>query len=61
MKAPKESQKHRSHGGSSDDLALKYFSIVHESRTKLLYEVYKMDFLMFDYDPDPFFKASRKD
>ena len=51
----------QSKGGSSDDLALNYFSIVNESRTKALYDVYKKDFLMFDYDPEPFIKVSRKD
>ena len=47
-------------GGSSDDLALNYFSIVNESKAKALYDVYEKDFLMFDYSPEPFFKVSRK-
>ena len=56
-----DSKMHQSHGGSSDDLALQYFSMVNKSSTKLLYEIYKMDFLMFNYDPTPYFKISRKD
>ena len=52
---------HQTHGGSSDDLALQYFSTVNKSSTKLLYEIYKMDFLMFNYDPTPYFKILRKD
>ena len=33
-----------------------------ESRidSKALYDVYKKDFLMFEYNPEPFFKVSRK-
>ena len=50
-----------SQGGSSDELALRYFSTINKSRTKLLYEMYKEDFLMFNYDPKSFFKVSRKD
>ena len=56
-----DSKMHQSHGGSSDDLALQYFSMINKSSTKLLYEMYKMDFLMFNYDPTPYFKISRKD
>lgn len=61
LEVPLKTRRHQSHGGSSDDLALNYFSMVNESRTRLLYEVYKKDFLMFDYDPTPFFKVSRKE
>ena len=50
----------QSKGGSSDDLALNYFSIVNESKAKALYDVYEKDFLMFDYNPEPFFKVSRQ-
>ena len=56
-----DSKMHQSHGGSSDDLALQYFSMINKSSTKFLYEMYKMDFLMFNYDPTPYFKISRKD
>ena len=56
-----EEHKHRSKGGSSDEKALKYFSMIKKSKTQRLYEVYEKDFLMFDYDPTPFFKASRND
>ena len=56
-----DSKMHQSHGGSSDDLALQYFSTINKSSTKILYEMYKMDFLMFNYDPTPYFKISRKD
>ena len=49
----------QSKGRSSDDLALNYFSIVNESKAKALYDVYKKDFFLFDYDPEPFFKVSR--
>ena len=52
---------HQSHGGSSDTIALQYFSTVNRSRVKLLYARYKLDFLMFNYDPKPYFKVSIKD
>jgi len=52
---------HQSHHGSSDELALEYFSLVTKSKTILLYEMYKKDFLMFDYDPMPFFKVSMEE
>ena len=60
LKFDTDSRKHQSQGGSSDAIALEYFSTVNESRTRHLYELYKADFLMFNYDPTPYFIASRK-
>ena len=50
----------KSHGGSTKENAMKYFSEIDFDSAKRLYELYKVDFEMFDYSPDEYFKLSRK-
>lgn len=47
----------RSSGGSTEDLALKYFSTVSRIKIQRLYDKYKHDFQMFDYSPQAFIDA----
>ena len=49
---------HQSHAGSSESLALQYFAKLNETRVKKLYQMYKLDFLMFGYDPNPYFEVA---
>ena len=41
-------------------LAMKYFSELNIETARRLYELYKVDFEMFDYSPDEYIKLSRK-
>lgn len=38
-------------------LTLKYFSMMSKEMIKMLYEAYKMDFLMFGYSIQPYYDA----
>ena len=49
-----------SSGGSTKDLARKYFSELELDRVKDLYSVYKVDFEMFGYSPEEYFNVARK-
>ena len=49
-----------SSGGSTKDLARKYFSEMDIDTAKRLYQLYKVDFEMFGYSPDEYFKLARK-
>ena len=49
----------KSGGGSTNELARKYFSELDINTTKQLYELYKVDFEMFDYSPEEYFELSR--
>ena len=53
------SQKSTRVGGSTNELARKYFSELDINTTKQLYELYKVDFEMFDYSPEEYFELSR--
>ena len=50
----------KSHGGSTKEKAKKYFSEIDIDTAKQLYDLYKVDFEMFDYSPDEYFKFTRK-
>ena len=45
---------HKSTGDSTTDLALELFAKLPKNLKKQLYEVYKIDFEMFEYDAKPF-------
>ena len=45
---------HKSTGDSTTDLALELFAKLPKNLKKQLYEVYKIDFEMFEYDAEPF-------
>ena len=47
-------QGHKSTGDSTTDLALKLFAKLPQDLKKQLYDLYKIDFEMFDYDAKPF-------
>jgi len=49
-----------SSGGSTKELARKYFSEMDIDTVKRLYQLYKVDFEMFGYTPDEYFKIARK-
>ena len=51
---------HVSSGGSTKDLARIYFSEMDIDTVKRLYQLYKVDFEMFGYTPDEYFKIARK-
>ena len=53
------SESHVSSGGSTKDLAKNYFSELDIRMVKELYELYKVDFEMFDYSPDEYFKVAK--
>ena len=53
------SESHVSSGGSTEDLAKKYFSELDITMVKKLYDLYKVDFEMFDYSPDEYFKVAK--
>ena len=53
------SESHVSSGGSTKDLAKKYFSELDKTMVRKLYEFYKVDFEMFDYNPDEYFKVAK--
>ena len=53
------SEINKSGGGSTNELARKYFSELDIDTTKQLYELYKVDFEMFDYSPEEYFEISR--
>ena len=44
----------KSHGDSTEDLAIQLFSKLPENLVEQLYELYKIDFEMFEYDPRPY-------
>ena len=50
----------KSSGGSTANLSRKYFSEIDISTAKKLYELYKVDFEMFSYNPEEYFKYTRK-
>ena len=45
---------HKSTGDSTTDLALELFAKLPKNLKKQLYELYKIDFEMFEYDVKPF-------
>ena len=45
--------------GETSELAMEYFSLIHKEDVERLYELYKFDFEMFDYDPDIYFKVAK--
>ena len=47
-------ESHVSSGGSTTELAHKYFSMLDNSTIKKLYKIYKVDFEMFGYSPESF-------
>ena len=49
-----------SSGGSTKELARKYISEMDIDTVKRLYQLYKVDFEMFGYIPDEYFKIARK-
>ena len=51
---------HVSSGGSTKELARKYFSEMDIDTVKRLYQLYKVDFEMVGYTPDEYFKIARK-
>ena len=53
------SESHVSSGGSTKDLAKNYFSELDVTMVKKLHEFYKVDFEMFDYRPDEYFKVAK--
>ena len=48
-----------SSGGNTKDLARKYFSELDVETVKRLYMLYKVDFEMFGYSPDDYFKLAK--
>ena len=50
----------KSSGGSTANLSRKYFSEIDISTAKKLYELYKVDFEMFGYNPEEYFEYTRK-
>ena len=53
------SETHVSSGGSTRDLARKYFSELDIMMVRRLYEFYKVDFEMFGYSPDEYFEIAK--
>ena len=49
-----EYHEHKSDGDSTADLALELFAKLPKYLKKQLYELYKIDFEMFEYDATPF-------
>ena len=49
-----------SSGGSTKDLARKYFSELDLATVKKLYKVYKVDFEMFGYTPDIYYDLAQQ-
>jgi hypothetical protein len=47
-------RRHVSSGGHSEDLAKKYFAMVKQAKILQLYKMYKIDFEMFGYNPEPY-------
>ena len=47
-------QEHVSTGDPTETLALELFSKLPKDLVKQLYQIYKIDFEMFGYDPKPF-------
>ena len=52
-------ESHVSSGGSTRDLARKYFSELDIMTVRRLYEFYKVDFEMFGYSPDVYFEIAK--
>ena len=52
-------ESHVSSGGSTRDLARKYFSELDIMTVRRLYEFYKVDFEMFGYSPDEYFEIAK--
>ena len=50
---------HVSSGGSSKELARKYFSQLSVNTVKKLYNIYKVDFEMFGYSPQLYYDYAR--
>ena len=50
----KKVNKNRSKGGSTSDLARKYFKQLDKKLVQQLFELYRADFEMFGYSPDTF-------
>jgi len=55
-----ELESHVSSGGSTRSLAKKYFAELETNMVKKLYQIYKIDFEMFQYSPDLFINYSKK-
>ena len=53
-------ESHVSSGGSTKDLARKYFSELDIDTVTRLYNLYKVDFEMFGYSPDNYIKLASK-
>lgn len=52
-------ESHVSSGGSTRNLARKYFSELDIMTVRRLYEFYKVDFEMFGYSPDEYFEIAK--
>lgn len=55
---PQHQANHTSSGGSTKDLARKYFSQVSPGLVRRIYNLYEKDFEMFDYSAQEYFEAS---
>ena len=55
-----QSETHKSSGGSTRELAMKYFSELSLETVEKLYEVYKVDFEMFGYSPQLYYEYSHQ-
>ena len=51
---------HVSSGGSTKTLTHKYFSLLELESIKKLYDLYKIDFELFDYNPVEYFQMAKK-
>ena len=47
-----------SSGGSTKELTRKYFTEINIITARKLYELYKVDFEMFGYNPEEYFKQT---
>ena len=45
--------------GETSELAKEYFSQIHKQDVEKLYQFYKFDFDLFDYDPDIYFTVAK--
>ena len=51
---------HQSSGGSTEELSREYFSSLPLSLVKNLYNIFKVDFLMFGYSPELYYQYARE-
>ena len=54
------SESHVSSGGSTKSLAKKYIAELETNIVKKLYHLYKVDFELFQYNPDLYIQYSKK-